>query len=64
MLISENIGITQNTVELPKAIKDGALHIRVSGRVDLQLSFQTADGKLTQYVESEPEHSALRPLGG
>ncbi|KAI0335832.1 hypothetical protein GY45DRAFT_1239802 [Cubamyces sp. BRFM 1775] len=44
--------ITRNYVELPTAVKDGALRIQVSGRVDLRLSFQTADTKLTQASSS------------
>ncbi|KAH9891709.1 hypothetical protein C8Q73DRAFT_782384 [Cubamyces lactineus] len=44
--------ITRNCVELPTTVKEGALHIKVSGRIDLRLSFQTATTKLTQASSS------------
>ncbi|KAI0826877.1 hypothetical protein BC628DRAFT_226366 [Trametes gibbosa] len=34
------IGITRNYVELPTAVKQGALHIKISGKVELSLSLQ------------------------
>lgn len=34
-------GITRNFVELPTAVKQGALRIKISGRVELRLSLQT-----------------------
>ncbi|CDO76097.1 hypothetical protein BN946_scf184649.g23 [Trametes cinnabarina] len=37
--------VTRNYVELPTAVKHGALHIKVSGRVELGLSLQTGKAK-------------------
>ncbi|EIW59593.1 uncharacterized protein TRAVEDRAFT_121066 [Trametes versicolor FP-101664 SS1] len=37
--------ITRNFVELPTAVKQGALHIKVSGKVELSLALQTMNSK-------------------
>lgn len=39
-------GITRNYVELPTAVKQGALHIKISGKVELSLSLQAGKSEL------------------
>ena len=36
------LGITRNYVELPTAVKQGALRIKISGKVELNLSLHTS----------------------
>ncbi|KAI0826876.1 hypothetical protein BC628DRAFT_226056 [Trametes gibbosa] len=37
--------VTRNYVELPTAVKQGAMHIKVGGKVELSLALQTASSK-------------------
>ncbi|KAI0667589.1 hypothetical protein C8Q78DRAFT_981541 [Trametes maxima] len=41
--------ITRNYVELPTAVKQGALHIKISGKVELSLANQTEDTTARSY---------------
>ncbi|KAI8986088.1 hypothetical protein BD414DRAFT_416881 [Trametes punicea] len=58
--------ITRNYVELPTAVKQGALHIKVSGKVELSLALQT--GKAKSYNASSAvewsTHVAVETVGG
>lgn len=49
-LIDACQGVTRNYVELPTAVKQGALHIKISGKVELSLTLQVGKSESQTYV--------------